>query len=195
MDAIEFFLFRHSRLHGALTDNLVSDLTDEHLRRRPHPGVNTLAWLLWHMARNEDVAVSRFVVRQPQLFDEGGWSARLGVPRRDVGTSMTQDEVSDLSAGIDLVELSAYWRAIGERTQHLLQGLSATDLDEVNEAAYAERVLADEQFLSPRAAWALDAVVSGKTRGQTLATLGLTHPYTHLGEARVVRGLLGFPDH
>ena len=193
MDAIQFFLFRHARLHGALTDELVSELTDAHLRRRPHPSVNTLAWLLWHMARVEDVAVSRFVVHQPQLFDAGGWSARLEVPRRDVGTSMTHDEVEALSAVIDLVALRAYWGAVGERTHNLVQRLSAADLDEVNEADYAARVLADERFLMPAAAWALGALIAGTTRGQALATLGRTHADVHLGEARVARGLLGFP--
>ncbi|MFN8557984.1 MAG: DinB family protein [Dehalococcoidia bacterium] len=195
MDAIQFFLFRHARLHGALTDELLSGLTDAHLRGRPHPSVNTPAWLLWHMARIEDVAVSRFVAGRPQLFDAGGWSARLGAPRRDVGTSMTAEEVDELSAKVDLMALRAYWGAVGERTHDLVQRLSAADLDEVNQAAYAEQVLADEQFLAPAARWALGALIVATTRGQTLATLGLTHGYTHLGEARVARGLLGFPGH
>ena len=193
MDAVEFFLFRHSRLHGVLTDTLVSELTDEHLRRRPHPSVNTLAWLLWHMARTEDVAVSRFVVHQPQLFDVEGWSTRLRVARRDIGTAMTHDEVEALSAEIDLAALRAYWGAVGKRSQDLVGRLSASDLDGVNEADYAERVLTEEQFLSPAAAWALGAVISGTTRGQALATLGLTHSFMHLGEAQVARALLGFP--
>jgi hypothetical protein len=193
VDAIQFFLFRHSRLHGVLTDNLVADLTDEDLRRRPHPSVNTLAWLLWHMARTEDVAVSRFVVRQPQLFAGADWSTRLQVSRRDIGTSMTHEEVDALSAQIDLAALRAYRSAVGQRTRELVQPLRASELDDVNEADYAERVLADEHFLSTEAAWVLGAVFSGTTRGQALATLGLTHSFMHLGEAQVARALLGFP--
>jgi hypothetical protein len=86
MDAIDFFLIRYNELHARLTDDLLSGLTDAQVRGRPHPGVNTLVWLLWHAARVEDVGVNRFVADARQVFDDR-WLDRLGVRRRDVGTA------------------------------------------------------------------------------------------------------------
>ena len=54
MDALEFFALRYDNVHTVLTSRLLDGLTDEQLRQRPH-GVNSIAWLLWHLARCEDV--------------------------------------------------------------------------------------------------------------------------------------------
>jgi hypothetical protein len=54
------------------------------------------------MARSEDFGVQRFVGDRPQIFEQQGWMARLNVPLRDCGTGMTDDEVTDLSARVDL---------------------------------------------------------------------------------------------
>lgn len=46
------------RLHG---------LPDDQLRLRPQ-GWNSIAYLLWHMARCEDVAANVVVAQRPQVF-------------------------------------------------------------------------------------------------------------------------------
>ena len=104
MDAIGFFLTRYGDLHGGLVEGLLAKLPEAQLRARPHPGVNTVAWLVWHSARIEDLAVNRFLSDRRQVLDEG-WLERLAVPRRDVGTGMTDAQVDEFSAGIDLQAL------------------------------------------------------------------------------------------
>ena len=62
---------------------LLADLSDEQMRTPPCPGVNTLTWLVWHMARVEDIGLNRFVTDGEQVFDGGGWGRRLwGAPPR-----------------------------------------------------------------------------------------------------------------
>ena len=122
MDAIGFFLSRYGDLHAGLVDGLLGKLPEAHLRARPHPGVNTVAWLLWHAARIEDVAVNRFLADRPQVLDDG-WLERLGVARRDVGTGMSDAEVDELSARIDLQALRGYWDAVSARTLALVETL------------------------------------------------------------------------
>ena len=46
MDAIGFFLTRYGEVHKGLVDGLFGSLSEGQLRARPHPGVNTVAWLL-----------------------------------------------------------------------------------------------------------------------------------------------------
>ena len=74
----------------------------EQLRRRPVKGSNSLAWLLWHMARIEDVAVNVVVANRRQVFDEG-WAERLKVPRRNamhLGEAITIRGQAGLALGL-----------------------------------------------------------------------------------------------
>lgn len=111
MDAINFLLVRYGDLHRGLIGDLLGKLSEAQVRGRPHPGVNTVAWLLWHTARVEDVGVNRFIADRPQVLEDR-WLDRLGVPRRDVGTGMNDAEVDDLSARIDLQALRGHWEGV-----------------------------------------------------------------------------------
>ena len=192
MDALEFFALRYDNVHTVMTSRLLDGLTDEQLRQRPH-GVNSIAWLLWHLARCEDVGVNRLVVDRPQLLDDEGWLARLGVPRRDIGTGMTSDEVDDLSARVDLAALRDYWDSLHRRTQAVVRELRATDLAGAVHPAYIHRVIEEEGVLGPNADWVEPVWAEQPNRGWFLAQLALTHHYAHISEAQVTRGLLGFP--
>ncbi len=59
MNALELFLREHALVHsatvaqgghGSTEDFLLRDLDEAQMRARPH-GLNSIAWLLWHMAR------------------------------------------------------------------------------------------------------------------------------------------------
>ena len=101
MDAVDFFLLRYETLHRTLLDDLLKGLTEAQVRGRPQPGVNTIAWLIWHAARIEDVGVNRFVVDGAQVLDDG-WLSRLGVDRRDVGTAGKAALLDDFRDRADL---------------------------------------------------------------------------------------------
>src|SRR5690349_6343758 len=107
MDARQLFLHQHAHVHsaavaavkgddaledlglGSLEAELLGGLIDEHLRLRPGAGLNSIAWLLWHMARCEDLGMNVLLADRAQVLDDGRWLAALGVSRRDIGTSMT----------------------------------------------------------------------------------------------------------
>jgi hypothetical protein len=192
MNALEFFALRYDTAHTSMTDQLLEGLTDAQLRARPH-GVNSIAWLLWHIARCEDVGVNRLVADRPQLIDEEPWLARLNAPRRDIGTGMTSDEVTDLSGRIDLTALRAYWDALYRRTLAIVRDLPADALAEPIDRDYMRRMIAEEAVLGPRAGWVEAMWAARPNRGWFLAQLALAHHYGHLYEGNVTRGLLGFP--
>src|SRR5512145_1628898 len=64
---------------------------------RPHPRVNSIAWILWHVYRVEDAGINRFIAGRPQVLDEGNWMERMNVPYRHNGGEMTLAEVDELS--------------------------------------------------------------------------------------------------
>ena len=189
MDASEMFLIRHRRLHSHV-ERLTEGLSEEQIRERVHPLANPLAWLLWHIARSEDGAINLLVRDGSQVLDDD-WSARLNIPRRDAGTGMTMSEVDELAASVDLGSLMAYWRAVGERTADLVGSLRASDLDELvclERARRAAELLAE----GPGVAHLVE-LWPGRTRGDFLVWLALTHSYEHVGQADLIRGLLGRP--
>jgi len=190
MDAIGFFLLRYGDLHRLLIDDLLKGLSDSQVRGRPTAGVNTIAWLLWHMARIEDVGVNRFFVDGVQVLD-GGWPARLGVDRRDVGTGMSDAEVDELSARIDLAALRGYWDEITARTLAVVDAERAGDLEVLVPAERVRRVAAAEGAVAPGAEWLTEFWAGGRSRGWILSQLPLLHVYGHCFEARVAKGLWG----
>ena len=192
MNAQELFLLRYRDSHRGMSRALLADLTDEQMRTPPCPGVNTLTWLVWHIARVEDIGINRFVTDGEQVFDGGGWGTRLGVTRRDFGTGMTPDEVLTLSAQINVEALHAYWDAVEDRTVAVVQGLHPEDLDTILDAAHVHRVFAHDQVVTPDALWVRD-YMEGQPRGFFLIHLGLTHIFVHRGEALAIRGLIGHP--
>src|SRR5436309_14755882 len=99
MDTIQFFLHQHALVHSkevaegewSLEDSILKGLTEQDWRARPGNGGNSIAWLVWHMARTEDVAVNLLVAGRTQVLHEEGWLERLKV-REDIGTSMNDEE-------------------------------------------------------------------------------------------------------
>jgi hypothetical protein len=190
MDAITFFLMRYNDLHGGLVDGLFSKLSEAQLRGRPHPGVNTVAWLVWHSARIEDVGVNRFLSDRPQALDEG-WLGRLKVPRRDVGTGMSDAEVDELSLRIDLEALRGYWEAVTTRTLAVVETLEGTDLEALVPGERVRSVVLAEGVVAPGAEWLTEFWAGGRSRAWVLAQMALLHPFGHYYEARVAAGLWG----
>ena len=190
MDAIDFFLVRYEQIHAVLKDPAIKQLTAAQMRGRPHPGVNTVAWLLWHMARVEDVGVNRFVADRPQVLEDG-WLAKLGVSRRDVGTGMSDAEVDDFSARVDLDALRGYWAVVTQRTPEVVASLRGSALEAVVHRERVERVALAEGAVAPGAEWLTEFWAGGRTLAWVLAQTPLLHVYGHYFEARVVAGLWG----
>ena len=193
MDAAQFFLLRYEPLHGMMTDRVLAELADAQLRARPH-GQNSIAWLLWHVARAEDIGVNAFACDRSQVFDEGDWAKRIDSGRRDLGTSMTSEEVDAFTTRADLDALRDYWRALGERTLEIVRGEGARGWEEPVDPARLRRIIRETGDYGPRVdANRVETFYAGMTRGWAFAHMALTHTFAHFGEAGVVRGMLGFP--
>src|SRR5688500_20058759 len=100
------------------------------MRTRPGTGLNSLVWLLWHMARTEDAAVNPVVAGRDQVLDDE-WMRRMNVPWRIIGTGMTDAEVTEMTARADIASVRAYRSAVGLRTREVVRALPAEAWDEV----------------------------------------------------------------
>jgi hypothetical protein len=72
MDARDLFLDQHAVMHSAAVggnkmsaaERTFAGLTDEQMRVRPREDLNSLAWLMWHIARGEDIMVNAILAAQ-----------------------------------------------------------------------------------------------------------------------------------
>ena len=200
MDAMDVWLRQHAIAHSAalagedacewsFQDALLEELTEEQLRLRPEPGLNSLAWLLWHMARTEDVVMNLLVAGQPQVLQDGDWLHRLHVARSDIGTGAGDADVARISASVDIPSLLAYRLAVGCRTRDIIRTLQPESLMEPVPASRIDDLLAAGALIDD--AHSLAEFWRGKTTAYLLAMPATGHNLAHLGEAMSIRGRLG----
>lgn len=203
MDAKEFFLEGHALAHsGKLVDvegydssfyedRVVSGMPEDQLCRRPE-GLNSIALLLWHIARTEDVAANVAIAGRRQVFDEGEWVRRLHVSRRDVGLGSTSEQVSEISAVVDLENLRAYRLAVGRQTRALVQTLPPRAWETLIDRSRIDQAIREGALL-PQWPWPQQKWV-GQRVARLLSWPCLGHSIMHLGQAMWVRKLVENPS-
>lgn len=189
MDAMDMLLRRHDNLHIQTIPRLLDPLTDDLIKARQRTDVNSIAWLVWHMARCADVG-NRLVFGCSQVLDEGGWMEKMNVPLRIYGTGMSDEEVTALSENIHVPALREYLAAVAERTRDIIRSMSAEALDEEIDGEHMRKVLFDEGVLGAHAEWVPERYAH-HVKGTLLAHLAVTHNFSHYGEAMAIRGLMG----
>jgi hypothetical protein len=197
MDARDLFLEQHAAVQSAAVggnkasaaERTFAGLTDDQMRVRPREDLNSVAWLMWHIARAEDIMVNRVLYGKSQVLDDA-WLKRLGITRRDFGIGMTSPEVTELTRQIDVGALREYRDAVGRRTRELVSGFTAADWQgEVSGENIA--AAAAEGAFGARAE-IMAKVFTGRPRRAVLTGIALFHPSGHMGEAITVRTAGGF---
>lgn len=197
MDIRELFLDQHAAMHSpavggnkmSLAERTFAGLTDEQMRVRPREDLNSLAWLMFHITRAEDIIVNQVLGGGAQLAADG-WMKRLGVTRKDFGIGMTSPEVTELTRQIDVGALREYRDAVGLRTRQVVGGFGPQDWDGAVKAEAVERAAAEGAF-GVRTEM-LAKAFPGRPRAAVLSGIALFHSAGHMGEAATVRAAGGF---
>lgn len=112
----------HETLDGLRTDELTL---------RVDPEANTIAWLVWHLARVQDDHVSA-VAGTKQAWHEDGWVERFDLPFDPDAIGYGQSSLDVAAVQPTSVELlGGYYDAVHERTRKYVDGLSDKDLERV----------------------------------------------------------------
>lgn len=144
----------------------VEGLTTEQLAQRVAPEANTIAWLVWHLARVEDDHVSD-LAGTDQIWTSDGWASRFGLPFEESVTGYGQSSQEVARVEVSAALLSGYYDAVHERTVGYLDGLDEVRLGDVIDDAWDPPV----------------------TRAVRLVSV-LNDTTQHVGQAAFVRGLL-----
>jgi uncharacterized damage-inducible protein DinB len=130
VNAVDILTDAFDRL-PALVTAAVRDLTPDQLTFRIDPGVNTIAWLIWHLTRVQDDHMAE-VMGAEQLWTAEGWAARFELPFDVAATGYGQSptEVGAVRVS-DPALLTGYYDAVHARTMEYLAGLQESDLDRI----------------------------------------------------------------
>jgi len=194
MEMRDLFLAQHSAMHtvavggnkASAAERVLNGLTEDQMRLRPREDLNSIAWILWHVARAEDIILNPVLTGRDQLFDDA-WMKRLGVTRKDFGVGMKSPEVTDLTRSINLDALREYRDAVGKRTRELIGGFQPQDWEGQVQQSAMERAAAEGAVPPP-----MVQAFSGRPRAAVFSGIALFHPAGHFGEATTIRSAGGF---
>ncbi|MYS87323.1 mycothiol transferase [Embleya scabrispora] len=145
----------------------VEGLTPEQLAERLDDDANSIAWLIWHLARVQDDHVSD-VAGLEQVWTAQDWHGRFELPFPVRAIGYGHDTKAVAAVRVDSAALlTDYYDAVHEQTTAFVRELSAADLDRVVDEAWTPAV----------------------TLGVRLVSV-ITDDLQHAGQAAFIRGIL-----
>jgi hypothetical protein len=186
--AIELFLIQHGVLHSAkvasevpwsFEDLLFDDLSDEVFRRVPRGAEHSIAWLIWHLARIEDITMNILAAGRPQVLED--WQPKLKISAFDAGNKMLPEGVIELSDTIDRQALRGYRAAVGLTTREIVRQLTPEQIKTKVDPTRMQQVL-DQGALQPSAIELIE-YWSRRTIAGLLLMPPTRHNMVHINEA------------
>jgi hypothetical protein len=118
VDARDYYLTLYDHTHFVRHGKaqLVLDDPTEIQWRTILPDHNSIAWIVWHIARGEDWTIQTILQEREQLLNRDGWDARMRVAEPGFGGGMARQAMIALSETIDLAALRGYYFAVTEAT-------------------------------------------------------------------------------
>lgn len=148
-------------------DDLTDGLTDDVAFFRPTPTANSIAWLIWHSARVQDIQLCD-IAGIEQVWTRDGWVDRFGLdlPRDDSGYGHSADDVGNVRVPADL--LAGYYHAVHKVTLEYIASVTPEELSRIVDRNWNPPVTASARLVS---------IIDDCAQ--------------HLGQAAYVRGIAG----
>jgi uncharacterized damage-inducible protein DinB len=167
----------------------IADVSDAEWRTRAAPNTNLIAFICWHIARNQDAIVQTLMRGEPELITREPWNRMSGLPAGDdgigTGLSPAQADAIGLAASRDSVE--AYRTAVFVITYDWLDTLADDELDRRPDCL--AHIAAIPAYQTPF--WQrIGQAFAAKSIGETLGYYCIAHPHQHLAEIWLLTQLL-----
>jgi hypothetical protein len=192
--AIQLFLQQHAMVHSgsmsrsnlhSFEDEVCQGLSGQAFRIIPPGMEHSIVWILWHLARIEDVTMNLLVAGGTQVFFDQNWDRQIGAPIHDSGNAIRQQGVLALSLAVHVEILRAYRVAVGCRTREIVRHLSSGQLKQKVDPGRLLKVKGEGGVIH-----AAEEVITYWSR-RTIAGLLLMpptrHNFLHLNEAARVK--------
>ena len=129
-------------------DDLTDDLTDEVSFFRPTATANSIAWLIWHSARQQDLQICD-IAGIEQVWTRDGWDDRFGLDlagSNDHGYGHDPDDVAKVRVPADL--LAGYYHAVHKVTLEYIASVTTEELARVVDTHWTPPVTASARLVS-----------------------------------------------
>jgi hypothetical protein len=194
--AMDLFLRQHAMVHRAemsqmglysFADEVWDGANDAVVRCVPPKFEHSIAWIIWHLARIEDMTMNVLMAGRIQVFVQDAWLKKLDITATHSGNVvMDAADVTAFSESVDLDALKAYRLAVGRATR---EAVSVLRPDEVRQKVSPARLgeLLDDGSVPPEAMGLID-YWGGLTIAGLLLMPPTRHCLVHLNEAMKVKG-------
>jgi len=153
----------------------VEPLSEDEINWMPNPESNSIAFIMWHVARVEDRWTNTFAKGAEEVWVRQSWSQRFGIAEQDIGLRIDLDKLSAFPR-LSTELLRGYFDAVREETLELIHGLGSADFDDApDRSPFPEYPGAAEIF-------------AGYTYARMFRQL-IGEEDQHLGQVSYIRGL------
>ncbi|MGH9196151.1 MAG: DinB family protein [Acidimicrobiia bacterium] len=177
----------HRAIRKAFETSIAGVVPKDQWTRRPEDQGNSIAWVIWHMARTEDVVIHAICRGQPQVLIRDEWANRIGIDEFRQGTGFSDEEIAGFGS-VDIDAVDSYWMAVRAETEAWLEKLTPEELDESTPMENATAV--KDQI--PNMPDMLIQFWGGRPVGFLLRFSVIWHHLQHVGELQSIRGRLGY---
>lgn len=187
VDLRAWLLDAHAGLHQRLRSGVVDRVPLERWTELAHDGGSSIGWLVLHLARHQDLALTTAIRNHAPLFLAHRESLGLGRHAPWSGLTEREDPVVT-AAAVGSSNLLVFVDAVFDATHAWLRRLSAMAMESVPDTS---RRLEQHALLPREELEWLHAMWDGRTVAWFVEWPILGHGNTHIGEAVSVRNRLG----
>ena len=185
MDLRQWIVDEHAAALARFEQSVVAAVPLDRWTDPAGDGGSSIAFLAFHTAYHEDLAVNAVLRQRPTVLRE--WRGALGIGELDPAVGLAEAEPVELTATLELEPLGAYLRTVHESTVvHLATLDTATLAAPADGPAGLEAAGVDDGAVP----W-LYRMWEGKPAAWFLQWEAIGHRVNHLGEMVSVRNRLG----
>lgn len=188
--AIQQFMLQHAMVHShrvgqtklySFEEALWEGLTETTFRTIPPNGAHSMAWILFHLARIEDMTMNLLVAGTPQLYTRGKWAKKLKTTVHHSANRMDEASVIQLSQSLNMNVLREYRTEVGCVTREIIQQIKPEEFQQRVDRIRLQHMLAEGAVI-PEAMEIIN-YWGGRTIAGLLLMPPTRHNFIHLNEA------------
>jgi uncharacterized damage-inducible protein DinB len=136
MKAIELIVKSLDESRQYIAD-AIKGLSQDEITWRPKEHSNSIAFLLWHVARAEDLWINKILLGEMDVYEAGGWHKKFGTPAQDSGFGYDVEKLNSWPVP-RLALLKEYAAVVREKTLVYLNSVNEKKLDEPKDFGWSK---------------------------------------------------------
>jgi hypothetical protein len=129
MELSDFIVTELDRVNQAFT-RVLTGMSQEEVAWQPNPEANSIALIVLHSARSEDMFVQGRIQQKPQVWETGKWFEKMGCPQTETGSGYTAEQLACFKAP-DIKTIMAYFDAVRAATKQYVAGITPKEYDRI----------------------------------------------------------------